>query len=259
MFSRLFSLSVLHKFLALLLSFLIALQPALLQVSANHFYGDIQEAVTGKEAHTALVDALTASGMGLEEANTYQRYVDNGVLVVTLGAGAVASGRAAYQFTVNSSKAAHLSAAERATLTYLEQKTAQVAGNTTKNLDVPGVVQSRINLANKDTRFTPRKKDGKPVDAGWEHIVKGHFKKNNAQSQFTLPQTEIRKILQSQKVVSTPILEIKLIGKTPTYVRTVDIGRPVGTVRQAQGGRITSKITIQTDRAGNIITAYPVP
>jgi len=130
MFSRLCPFNLLHKALCLLLSILITLQPVLLQVSANHFYGDIQEAVTGKEAHTALVQALTASGMGLEEANTYQRYVDNGVLVVTIGAGAVAGSRAAYQFTVNSSKATTLSAAERATLTTLEKRSAQtVTGN----------------------------------------------------------------------------------------------------------------------------------
>jgi len=96
MFSHTFRLGLLSRALCLLLSFLIALQPVLLHAEANHLYGDAQQVITGKEAHTALV--------------------------VTLGAGAVTGGRAAYQFTVNSSKAASLSAAERATLTSLEKK-----------------------------------------------------------------------------------------------------------------------------------------
>jgi len=221
--------------------------------SANHLYGDVQQTLTGEEARTALVQALTANGISPEEANKYQEYVDNGVIAVDL----ITGGRQAVRFIIKNP--AKINPSHRAAITNLEQQSAKAAGNITAPLDVPGVVQSRINLANKETRFTPLKKNGEPVDAGWEHVVERHFGGGNSQSQFTLPQTEVREILQSKQVVSTPVSEIKFIGETPTYVRTVDIGRPVGTVRQAHGGGATSKITIQTDRAGNIITAYPVP
>lgn len=126
-------------------------------------------------------------------------------------------------------------------------------------LDVPGRVQSRINLANGSTRFTPLNDVGNPVASGWEHVVSRHFGGTNTQSQFTLSQSDVRGILQSDKVVSTPVSEVKMINGGPTYVRTVDVGQPIGTIRQSQGGGITSKIMIQTDRAGNLITAYPVP
>lgn len=50
-----------------------------------------------------------------------------------------------------------------------------------------------------------------------------------------------------------------MIGEIPTYVRKIDVGHSVGTVRQSDGGGSTSKIYVQTDMAGNLITAYPIP
>jgi filamentous hemagglutinin len=126
-------------------------------------------------------------------------------------------------------------------------------------LDVPGRVQSRVNLASGSTRFTPLNDAGNPVASGWNHVVSRHFGGTNTQSQFTLSQSEVRGILRSDRVVSAPVTEVKMINGTPTYVRTVDVGQPVGTVRQSQGGGMTSRITVQTDSAGNLITAYPVP
>ena len=55
------------------------------------------------------------------------------------------------------------------------------------------------------------------------------------------------------------VSEIKMINGTPTYVRTVDVGRPIGTVRQSNGGGSTSNLYVQTDSAGNLITAFPIP
>jgi filamentous hemagglutinin len=128
-----------------------------------------------------------------------------------------------------------------------------------EGLVVPGSVQSRINIANGPTRYTPIDNAGVPVNAGWEHVVYRHFNGNNTQSQFTLSQTEIKNILQSDLVVSTPITEVKMINGVPTYVRTVDVGYPIGTVRQADGGGLTSNLYIQTDSAGNLITTYTIP
>jgi filamentous hemagglutinin len=130
---------------------------------------------------------------------------------------------------------------------------------TNSSLNIPGRVQSRVNLANGSTRYTPLNDAGNPVASGWDHVVSRHFGGTNTQSQFTLSEAEVRGILQSDRVVSTPISEIKMINGTPTYVRTVDVEQIVGTVRQSQGGSTTSRIMVQTDSAGNFITAYPVP
>ncbi|WP_127102156.1 MULTISPECIES: hypothetical protein [unclassified Asaia] len=139
---------------------------------------------------------------------------------------------------------------------------ASAASKNTPQLDqdsIPGRVRSRINLANKDTRFTPVNGKGKTVDAGWEHVVERHFNQGNTQSQFTITQSETRDLLQSKAVVDSPIVKVLMIGNDPTYVRVADTGRVVGTVRKADGGGLTTKVRIQTDRAGNLITAYPVP
>ncbi|KJF66930.1 hypothetical protein RS75_14965 [Rhizobium nepotum 39/7] len=86
--------------------------------SGNHLYGDVQQALTGNEARTVLVQALTSSGLSLADARKYQAYVDAGVVVVTLG---VVGGQAVYRFTVNSAK---VSTADRATLEILTPQNA---------------------------------------------------------------------------------------------------------------------------------------
>lgn len=43
------------------------------------------------------------------------------------------------------------------------------------------------------------------------------------------------------------------------YVRTVDVGEIVGNTGLKFGGSETTWIKIYTDRAGNLITVYPVP
>ncbi len=65
--------------------------------------------------------------------------------------------------------------------------------------------------------------------------------------------------MQSGKVVSSPVTEVKMIGEIPTYVRKIDVGHSIGTVRQSDGGGSTTKIYVQTDMADNLITAYPIP
>ena len=62
--------------------------------SGNHLYADVRQVITGKEAKTAVVDALVAMGMDPAKAATYEHYADIGAIVVTLGAGG-------YAFAVN--------------------------------------------------------------------------------------------------------------------------------------------------------------
>lgn len=46
-----------------------------------------------------------------------------------------------------------------------------------KTTKVPGRVQSRINIANGRTRFTPLRESGEPVSAGFEHVLEQHFER----------------------------------------------------------------------------------
>ena len=55
------------------------------------------------------------------------------------------------------------------------------------------IVQSRINVQNGDNK------------AGWEHVVKRHFSGKENASQFTLSQSEVKTILQSNEVAKIPI------------------------------------------------------
>lgn len=69
--------------------------------SANHLSADIQKAVTGQEAKTALVAILTSEQMGYsqEQAEKLQTYIDLGVIVVTVGVGG-------YKFVVDGKRLA---------------------------------------------------------------------------------------------------------------------------------------------------------
>nr|WP_212964076.1 hypothetical protein [Brevibacillus reuszeri] len=124
--------------------------------------------------------------------------------------------------------------------------------------EVKGIVQSRINLANGTSRFTPlRPTTGNPVSAGWEHVAKGHFNVplSNSRSVFSRTQEEIKTILQRADVVKSPVTSIQ----GGQYVRTVNVGEVIGNTALKFGGKETSWIQIFTDKAGNLITAYPVP
>lgn len=120
---------------------------------------------------------------------------------------------------------------------------------------VPGRVQSRINIAKGQTRFTPLRKSGEPVSAGWEHVAQGHFNRavTNNRSVFSIFQNEVKALLQSKQVVNSPATAIS----GGQYVRTVDVGRTIGTSSLNRGGGATSTIKVFTDEAGNLITAYP--
>ena len=67
---------------------------AAIAASGNHLYADVRQVIHGKEAKTAVVDALVAMGMDPAKAETFEHYVDIGAIVVTLVAGG-------YAFAVN--------------------------------------------------------------------------------------------------------------------------------------------------------------
>lgn len=120
---------------------------------------------------------------------------------------------------------------------------------------MPGRVQSRINIANGRTETTPLRDTGKPVSAGFDHVVKGHFdvEVSNSRSVFTISPNELKGVLQSSPVVKSPVTALP----DGQFVRTVDTGRVIGTTTLKDGGVPTSVIKVFTDKAGNLITAFP--
>ena len=119
-----------------------------------------------------------------------------------------------------------------------------------------GVAQTRINIARGRTRTTPVRDNGKPVSAGFDHVLDGHFNRpvERSRSIFTVSPSDLKTILQNKRVVSSPIQAIQ----GGQYVRIVDTGRVIGKTSLKEGGRDTRYIKIFTDRSGNLITTYPV-
>jgi len=82
-----------------------------------------------------------------------------------------------------------------------------VEGATTGGaLEGNGCVQSRINVANGRTKTTPLRANGEPVSAGFEHVIDGHFDLPvaNNRSVFNITPADLKTVLQSNKVVSSP-------------------------------------------------------
>ncbi len=121
---------------------------------------------------------------------------------------------------------------------------------------IPSRVQSRVNIANGRTETTPLRDNGNPVSAGFDHVIDGHFNReiSNSRSVFTIAPDELKGILQSSSVVKSPVVALP----DGQFVRTVDVGRAIGTTTLKDGGVPTSVIKVFTDKAGNLITTFPV-
>ncbi|WP_230153735.1 hypothetical protein, partial [Pseudomonas brassicacearum] len=92
--------------------------------------------------------------------------------------------------------------------------------------------------------------------AGFEHVLEGHFNReiSNSRSVFTIAPEELKGILQSTPVVKSPVVGLP----DGQFVRTVDVGQTIGTTTLKDGGVPTSVLKVFTDRAGNLITTFPV-
>ncbi|WP_238417933.1 DUF637 domain-containing protein [Pseudomonas syringae group genomosp. 3] len=121
---------------------------------------------------------------------------------------------------------------------------------------IPGRVQSRINIANGRTETTPLRDKGNPVSAGFDHVLDGHFNReiSNSRSVFTISPDELKGVLQSSSAVKSPVVALP----DGQFVRTIDVGRAIGTTTLKDGGGPTSALKVFTDKAGNLITAFPV-
>jgi hypothetical protein len=123
---------------------------------------------------------------------------------------------------------------------------------------IPARAGGQIKLALGKTRFTPINVNGKKDDAGLEHINSRHFHNNNNQSQFTISIEALKTFLQSLLVTKAEII-VQGVGLGTKYKREVDCGFEIGRVRINDGGYATTYIRVITDRAGNLITAFPIP
>ncbi|EAG1710171.1 hypothetical protein BBW87_06060 [Listeria monocytogenes] len=115
-----------------------------------------------------------------------------------------------------------------------------------------GIAQSRINIANGPTRFSSSD------NAGFNHIVDRHFNPNRNAGQFTISQDKLKNILSSKETVEIEVKEIP--GNQ--FERIINIGETAGTIKPSipeNGGKPTNYIRILTGKAGNLITAYPIP
>ena len=104
--------------------------------------------------------------------------------------------------------------------------------------DVPGRVQSRINVSNKD----------------WAHTLERHFNpaKSN-KSQFTISQDELKSLLSDKSIIQSPARQLE----TGNFSRTITLDRQVGNLAEKWGGGSTNTFSIVTDSAGNLLTATP--
>ncbi|WP_234414340.1 hypothetical protein [Paenibacillus sp. CAA11] len=119
---------------------------------------------------------------------------------------------------------------------------------------MPPIVQSRINLRNGSAE----------EGAGFNHVLDRHFNPNKNASQFSVKPDELKSILQSKEVVSTPVSrvlysDIKLadgsIEKQARYVREVTLDSNIGIDKFS--GSPTNIMTVLTDKHGNLVTATP--
>lgn len=111
------------------------------------------------------------------------------------------------------------------------------------------ITQSRINVQNGNSK------------AGWEHVIKRHFSGNSNASQFTISESELKSLLQNPEVVKIPISKTqtslnKATGKEEVlYQRTIILDKQIGIDKFSNGP--TNKMTILTDKHGNLVTATP--
>ena len=128
------------------------------------------------------------------------------------------------------------SAFEEESVIYTKNKAAFVEAET---IQVPGSVQSRINISNN----------------GWSHVLKEHFSTKN-KSQFTISQRELKTLLQNKDIIKTPVTRTLDSADGIRYVREIDVGKNIGNDK-FNNFQPTTKMTILTDKYGNLITATP--
>jgi RHS repeat-associated protein len=106
--------------------------------------------------------------------------------------------------------------------------------------ELPGRVQSRINITNK----------------GWAHVVDRHFYGTRKASQFIVSESVLRQILATKEVVQSPIIRTLKSEDGTRYVRQIELNAPIG-IDKFNNWKPTSTMTVMTDEIGNLISATP--
>ena len=106
--------------------------------------------------------------------------------------------------------------------------------------DIPGRVQSRINISN----------------AGFKHVLDTHFDPSKIanKSQFTVSPEQLRSILSAKETVQSAVRMGEVSGN---YIRTITTEGPVGQLAGKFGGAITNTLSVVTDKFGNLLSAFP--
>ena len=200
-------------------------------INGNHEFQEMLATATTEHSVGAMVESLK-SKWALSDAQA-QDIAHNLKIALAVGVG-TAAGVVAYRRAVARGAKATSEAATQ----------------------IPDRVQSRVNIANGRTETTPLRDNGNPVSAGFDHVIDGHFNReiSNSRSVFTIAPDELKGILQSSSVVKSPVVALP----DGQFVRTVDVGRAIGTTTLKDGGVPTSVIKVFTDKAGNLITTFPV-
>lgn len=123
-----------------------------------------------------------------------------------------------------------------------------VKTNQGSNIEVKaadGVVASRINVRKGDPNIT-----GSGLEYAWKKHGGGWGENKSA---FTITKEELKSTLQDPLVVNTPAYKS---ATTDNYIRTVDMGRPVGIDAKA-GQQPTNFMTVITDSKGNLVNVFP--
>nr|WP_294108640.1 DUF637 domain-containing protein [Providencia sp.] len=105
------------------------------------------------------------------------------------------------------------------------------------------IVQSRINVKIGDNK------------SGWNHVLARHFSDKNA-SQFTISQSDLKIILESNNISSVPISKVRKYEDISTFERVITLDKNIGTDK-FNGYQPTKTMTVLTDIQGNLITAHP--
>ena len=112
----------------------------------------------------------------------------------------------------------------------------------TDGVEVPGRVQSRINITNK----------------GWKHVLDRHFSGRRNASQFTITPEMLSSLLY--QVRKSPVIRtttaIEDGKKVLRFIRQIEFNSPIG-YDKFKNWELTSTMTVMTNINGDLITATP--
>lgn len=128
----------------------------------------------------------------------------------------------------------------------MREETRGIRTSNNQTSKIPKLVFKRINVRNG-------KADVK--GSGLNYALGKHGGSGPAnKSQFSISHDQIKKLLQTKKVVNSPVTISPTSGD---FVRQVNVGYRVGNLPVNRGGSSTNKLTVITDKKGNLVNTFP--